>query len=243
MEIHILEDAVDLGRSAAEQAETLIRDSIAAHGRANIILATGASQFEVLANLVTTDIPWEKVTMFHLDEYIGMSDQHPASFRKYLTERFLEKINHRCTSYLIDGEHSDPSAECTRISKIIEKHPIDVALIGIGENGHLAFNDPPADFETEQPYIVVNLDDACRQQQFGEGWFTTLEEVPKTAISMSIKQILKSKNLIVSVPDLRKAEAIKNAILGELTDRCPASILRNHENCHLFLDKASASKL
>ncbi|MCB0685314.1 MAG: glucosamine-6-phosphate deaminase [Saprospiraceae bacterium] len=243
MNTNISENPEALGIAAAKKAITLINDSINQNGVANIILATGASQFEVLNNLVTADIPWEKVTMFHLDEYIGMSLDHPASFRKYLTDRFLKKIAYRCDYHLIDGENPDPQSECDRVSAIIEKHPIDVALIGIGENGHLAFNDPPADFDTTDPYIVVQLDTACRQQQFGEGWFDTFEVVPTTAISMSIQQILKSKNLIVSVPDERKAEAVKNAVQGELTNMCPASILRNHPSCYLFLDKASASKL
>jgi len=243
MEIQILEDPVLLGKAAADHAEGLIRETISARGHANIILATGASQFEVLSNLVSADLPWEKVTMFHLDEYIGIPEKHPASFRRYLTERFLEKVGFRCTYYLIHGDHPNPEEECRRVSELIQKHPIDVALIGIGENGHLAFNDPPADFDTEEPYLVVHLDQACRQQQFGEGWFETISDVPTTAISMSIKQILKSKHLIVSVPDLRKADAVRNAVRGELTNECPASILRTHDHCYLFLDKASASKL
>jgi glucosamine-6-phosphate deaminase len=241
--IEILENPLILGRSAAEKATQLIKDTIDSQGQANIILATGASQFEVLKNLIDSDISWQNVTMFHLDEYIGMAETHPASFRKYLTERFLEPIDFACKFYLVDGENPDPQQECSRLSDIIKKHPIDVALIGIGENGHLAFNDPPADFETNEPYIVVNLDQACRQQQFGEGWFKTFDDVPSTAISMSINQILKSKNLIVSVPDLRKAEAVKNTVKGPLTNLCPGSILRKHQQCFLYLDKASASKM
>ncbi|MBK8504904.1 MAG: glucosamine-6-phosphate deaminase [Saprospiraceae bacterium] len=243
MHIEILENPLVLGRSAAEKASQLIKDTIESRGHANIILATGASQFEVLKNLIESDIPWENVTMFHLDEYIGMADTHPASFRKYLTERFLQPIDFACKYHLADGENPDPEQECRRLSNIITQHPIDVALIGIGENGHLAFNDPPADFETNEPYIVVNLDEACRQQQFGEGWFKTFDDVPSTAISMSINQILKSKNLIVSVPDLRKAEAVKNTVKGPLTNMCPGSILRNHDQCFLYLDNASASKM
>ena len=210
-------------------------------GKANIILATGASQFEMLKNLVDADIDWSKVTMFHLDEYIDLPETHPASFRKYLRERFLDKINSAYTYYLIDG-NAPPDRECRRVSDLIKQHPIDVAMIGIGENGHLAFNDPPADFETEQPYIVVDLDKACRQQQFGEGWFGSLDEVPKQAISMSIQQILKSDKLIVSVPDERKATAAAAAIQAPVSNLQPATILRQHGDCHLFLDKASASQ-
>jgi len=242
MEINIYDTPKELGKHASKKAAQLINQAIESQGFANVILATGASQFEVLNNLVTEEIPWEKVTMFHLDEYIGMSDKHPASFKKYLTERFLEKIDFACTYYLIDGE-ADSAQEIKRVSDLIAKHPIDVALIGVGENGHLAFNDPPADFDTEAPYIEVELDHACRQQQFGEGWFDTFESVPTKAISMSIKQILKSKSLIVSVPDARKADAIFHTVNSELSNACPGTALRSHEDCMLFLDKASASKL
>ncbi|MCB0666967.1 MAG: glucosamine-6-phosphate deaminase [Saprospiraceae bacterium] len=243
MNTRILKNAEELGIAAAETAISLINENLEQKDHANIILATGASQFQVLQNLVQANIDWEKVTMFHLDEYIGMSATHPASFRKYLTDRFLKKIDFACKYHLINGENPDPQAECDRVGKIIGQHPIDVALIGIGENGHLAFNDPPADFETEDPYLVVQLDDACRQQQYGEGWFDSFDGVPSTAISMSIRQILKSRHLIVSVPDERKSEAVKNALKGEITNLCPASILRNHASCHLFLDTGSASKL
>ena len=181
--------------------------------------------------------------MFHLDEYIGLPADHPASFRKYLKERFVDKVPALKAAYFVDGDADDPQQECQRLGEIITKHPIDVALIGIGENGHLAFNDPPADFETEQPYIIVELDEKCRVQQMGEGWFKTLEQVPPRAISMSIRQIMKSACLIVSVPDKRKAEAVKNALEGKVTNMCPSSILQNHENCKIFLDVDAASLL
>ncbi len=240
MEIIISENPGELGAEAAKVAEKSIQDTIASSDEANIILATGASQFKTLEHLVEADIDWSKVTMFHLDEYIDLSEDHPASFRKYLRERFLEKIDNACTYHLVDGNAS-PSEECLRLSELIRNQPIDVALIGIGENGHLAFNDPPADFDTEQPYITVDLDDACRKQQYGEGWFDTLADVPKKAISMSIQQIMKSKKLIVSVPDQRKAAAVAKAINGPITNELPASILQQHADCHLFLDEASAS--
>ena len=233
----------ELGSAAARMAANAITGAIEARGEANIILATGASQFEVLENLVAKGIDWSKVTMFHLDEYIGLSVEHPASFRKYLKERFIEKVGTLKSAHLVNGEASDPAAECERLSGLISKCDIDVTLAGIGENGHLAFNDPPADFETEQPYIVVELDERCRRQQMGEGWFATLDDVPKQAISMSIKQIMKSKLLIISVPDERKAEAVKGAVEGPVTPECPASILQEHPNCVLLLDEASASLL
>lgn len=242
MRVSVLANAVELGKTAASVAARHILEAIKIQGRANLILATGASQFEILAHLTMADIPWTKVTMFHLDEYLDLPFHHPASFRKYLTERFLEKIDFACTYHLIDGEQV-PALECQRMSALIKQHPIDVALVGIGENGHLAFNDPPADFETEEPYIVVHLDEACRRQQFGEGWFKTMEEVPRQAISMSIRQILKSKIIITSVPDARKAEAVKNTLERPIGPDFPASILRTHPQCYLFLDQLSAQRL
>jgi len=180
--------------------------------------------------------------MFHLDEYIGLPITHPASFRKYLKERFLSKVPQLNAAYLIDGE-TDAKAECARLGNLISHHPIDVALVGIGENGHLAFNDPPADFETGVPYIIVTLDDQCVQQQYGEGWFPSLEAVPRQAISMSIKQIMKAKKIICSVPDSRKAIAVKNCMELPVSNVHPASILQRHPDCVICLDKASAALL
>ncbi|MDH3649528.1 MAG: glucosamine-6-phosphate deaminase [Saprospiraceae bacterium] len=244
MEFQILEDASELGRVAALAAADKILFAQGEKGVANLILATGASQFEMLQHLVTdTRIDWSNTVMFHLDEYLNMSATHPASFRKYLTERFIHKVAPLGAVYFIEGDAPDSKKECQRISAIIAQHPIDVALIGIGENAHLAFNDPPADFAIEDPFIIVDLDEACRRQQYGEGWFDKLDDVPRQAISMSIRQILKSKHLIVSVPDLRKAEAVKCAIEGTVHPECPASILQEHPNCHLYLDNASSSLL
>ena len=243
MNISISKNPQQLGKAAGKAASQLIRNAIEKNGAANIILATGASQFETLHQLINEpDIEWSKVTMFHLDEYIGLSITHPASFRKYLKERFLEKVPTLKASYLINGE-TNAQEECERIGDLITNHPIDVALVGIGENGHLAFNDPPADFETETPYIIVNLDEACRKQQLGEGWFSSLEEVPTQAISMSIKQILKSKYIICSVPDSRKAIAVKNSIEQPVSNLCPAGILQAHPHCSYYLDKFSSSLL
>ncbi len=239
MEIIIAENIGELGKKAAIQGAVLIRRAIEKNGEANIILATGASQLEMLKELLQESIDWLKVRAFHLDEYIGLMETHPASFRKYLKERVASKKPLK--EFIYVNSENDPGEECKRLGSEIIKYPIDVAFIGIGENAHLAFNDPPADFEEEEAYIVVNLDDACRKQQLGEGWFPSLDEVPKTAISMSIKQILRSNAIICTVPDTRKAKAVKNAINGEITPEVPASILQTHDNTWLFLDKDSAS--
>ncbi len=241
MEVSVFDSKEEMGKKAAERGASLIRAAISERGEANIILATGASQFEMLAFLIQEDLDWTKVTAFHLDEYIGLPISHPASFRKYLKERFADKVPIRKFHY-VNGE-GNPQEECERLGKIILEHPIDVAFVGIGENGHLAFNDPPADFETEEPYIVVNLDQDCRRQQLGEGWFASLDEVPRQAISMSIRQIMKSKAIICTVPDLRKAQAVKKTLEGPISNRVPASILRNHTQAFLYLDKDSASLL
>ena len=239
----IYNSSVDLGKAAGKSAAHLIRDTIASNGSANIILATGTSQFQTLNELVAAkDILWNKVVMFHLDEYISLPITHPASFRKYLKERFLSQVPHLKNTWLINGE-TDGEDECKRLGDLILKYPIDVALIGIGENGHLAFNDPPADFETEEPYLIVELNDACKKQQMGEGWFQSVDEVPKKAISMSIKQILKSKHIICSVPGVRKAIAVKNTLEKGIINLYPSTILRTHNDCTLYLDRDAAGLL
>lgn len=243
MKIIIAQTAKELGELAGEASAELIRQAIKVRGQANIILATGTSQFETLNQLVLeTGIDWSKVMMFHLDEYVGMPVTHPASFRKYLRERFLNRLPELKNVFLINGE-AELEEEIEKLGISILKYPIDVALVGIGENGHLAFNDPPADFDTEQSYLIVNLDESCRKQQMNEGWFETLEEVPRQAISMSVKQIMKSKHIICSVPDGRKAEAVKNSLEQKVNHQFPASILQQHSNCMLFLDQDSASLL
>ena len=241
MKIVISNTSKELGEAAGKEAAVLIRQVIAEKGKANVILATGTSQFETINQLILEeDIDWSKVTMFHLDEYIGLSITHQASFRKYLKERFLDKVAPLEASFLINGE-ADLETEIERISQAIAEHPIDVALVGIGENGHLAFNDPPADFDTENPYLIVNLDEPCRLQQMNEGWFATLEDVPAKAISMSVKQIMKSVHIICSVPDVRKAQAVKDSLEQEVSNIYPASILQLHPDCSFYLDKESAS--
>lgn len=236
-------DAASLGRMAGTHAAAVIKKAIAEKGTANIILATGTSQFETLNQLIAEPgIDWGKVTMFHLDEYIGLPITANASFRKYLKERFLDKVSALAVAHLINGEN-DPVVECVRLNNILSKQTIDVALVGIGENGHLAFNDPPADFEVTDPYIIVQLDEACRKQQFNEGWFSTMEQVPKQAISMSIQQIMKATEIICSVPDIRKAAAVRNCLKESISNLFPASILQGHAKCSIYLDKAAASLL
>ena len=241
METIILKSREVLGKEAAVKGAGFIREAIKSKGEANIIVATGASQFDMLRVLVKEDIDWSVVTAFHLDEYIGLPITHPASFRKYLKERFADIVKPKEFVY-VNGE-TDPVQECKRLGELISKCTIDVAFVGIGENGHLAFNDPPADFETEEPYLIVNLDEACRRQQLGEGWFPTFDDVPKRAISMSIKQIMKSKAIICTVPDLRKADAVKKTVKEPVSPLVPATIMRNHDNTWLFLDYDSSSLL
>jgi len=241
MKIEIFDQKDEMGAAAAAAGIAKLKEVLAEKGSASIIVATGVSQFQVLAVLAESDLPWNKITAFHLDEYVGLPITHEASFRKYLWERFVTQLPLPPAAFhFLDGE-GDVEAECERVSELIASTTIDVAFVGVGENGHLAFNDPPADFETEKPYLVVDLDDACRQQQLGEGWFPDFDSVPSQAISMSIRQIMKSAAIICTVPDERKAEAVKNATQGPVTPEVPASILQNHADCQLFLDKAAAS--
>src|SRR5215204_639163 len=243
MRITVTKSPQDLGKIAGTAAANLIRQVIDENGSANIILATGTSQFETLKQLISEPgIDWKKVVMFHLDEYIGLPVTSNASFRKYLKERFIDKVSGLKQAHLINGEEN-ADIECRRLGKLVNEHPIDVALVGIGENGHMAFNDPPADFNTTEPYIIVQLDEACRKQQLGEGWFESLEAVPKQAISISIQQILKSKHIICSVPDSRKAETVKNCLEEPVSNLNPASILQFHPSCTLYLDESSAALL
>ena len=232
----VSENPQQLGAVAGSTAAQMIWYAIEKNGHANIILATGTSQFETLNHLVTEDIDWGKVTMFHLDEYIGLPESSPASFRHYLKERFIEKVAPLKEIYLVNGE-AEPVTECRRLGEIIQHNPIDVALVGIGENGHLGFNDPPADFDTAEPFIIVDLDEKCRRQQYGEGWFKTISDVPRTAITMSVKQIMKSEKIICSVPDKRKAEAVRDCFENPVSSLYPASILQTHGECTCFLDK------
>ena len=243
MLLKVFNDRVVLGQAAARQAAAAIRRAVAERGYARIIAATAASQLEFLDALTKAPgIDWSKVEVFHLDEYIGLPLSHPGSFRKMLLEQLVQKtgiVNY----HLLDGDAADPSEVVHHVGKQLASVPVDIAFLGIGENGHIAFNDPPADFKTEEPYIIVNLDEACRQQQVGEAWFAHVSQVPEQAISMSARQILKAKEILAVVPGPRKARAVKACIEGAVSPMAPASILRTHPNATVYLDKNSASLL
>lgn len=243
MQIDISPTKQELGRRAADTGIAALRKALDDRGEANIIVATGASQFEMLEHLVQADLPWHKITAFHLDEYVGIPLTHGASFRLYLWQRFVSQLPLPLKAFHYLNGEDDPAGEAKRVGAILQNHPIDVAFVGIGENGHMAFNDPPADFETEEPYLVVELDEACRKQQMGEGWFPTLGDVPAKAISMSIRQILKSRLIVTSVPDERKAQAVANTVTRDPDPQYPATCLKWHDHVHLFLDEPAASKL
>jgi glucosamine-6-phosphate deaminase len=237
-----LDDKTGMAKAAADEAARLIRAAIAARGRARIVVATGTSQIEFLESLVAaSDIAWDHVELFHLDEYIGLAGDHPASFQHYVRERILARVPVE-RAWLLDGV-ARPQDECKRVGEAITAAPIDVAFAGIGENGHLAFNDPPADFETDEPFIIVDLDERGRRQQVGQGWFSSLEEVPRTAITMSIRQILKARAILCLVSGTRKAEAVKLCLEGDIGPMAPASALRLHQNATVFLDREAAALL
>ena len=242
MQTILTADSRQMGQVAAKLAANDLRQAISERGRANLIVATGASQFEVLKHLVAEDgIDWPKVHGFHLDEYIGIGIDHPASFCKYLKERFVDQVTLADFQYL----HGDqaPQETIARVGKLLSETSIDVAMVGIGENGHLAFNDPPADFETQDPYLIVELDEPCRQQQVGEGWFDGLADVPTHAISMSVRQIMKTAHIYCSVPDERKADAVRATLQNDISPTIPASILREHPSATLIIDQPASSKL
>jgi glucosamine-6-phosphate deaminase len=243
MVLRVFKDKLSLGKAAAQQAATAIRRALAERGRARIIAATAASQLEFLDALTkATEIDWPQVEVFHLDEYIGLPVTHPGSFRKMLLEQLVRKTG--ITKYhLLEGDAADPRVVVREAGKQLASAPIDIAFLGIGENGHIAFNDPPADFDTEDPYLIVNLDEACRRQQVGEAWFADISQVPTRAISMSPRQILKAREILAVVPDARKAKAIKACFEGKISPMAPASILRRHAYATVYLDKQSASLL
>jgi glucosamine-6-phosphate deaminase len=242
MKLRVFPDRHAMSRAAATHAARIVRAAIESRGTARIVAATGTSQIEFLERLTAAPgIDWRSVELFHLDEYVGISSDHPASFRRYLMDRFITKAG--IVSYhLLDGER-DAARVAEAVGEALAASTVDVAFAGIGENGHLAFNDPPADFETERPYLVVPLDAACRRQQVGEGWFPHIDEVPTHAISMSVRQILKSREIVCVVPEARKAAAVKTCVEGEISPMAPASILRTHANAMLFLDADSAAGL
>ncbi|MFW6159497.1 MAG: glucosamine-6-phosphate deaminase [Planctomycetota bacterium] len=243
MQLSISDDAKETGEAAAATAAARLKRIIEVKGRATFIAATGLSQVEFLRALAEQPgIEWAKTRMYHLDEYVGLPASHPASFRRYLRERLIERV-HPGTVHLIEGDGEDPEAECDRLGRLLAGGPLDLAFVGIGENGHLAFNDPPADFETDRAFIVVELDEGCRAQQVHEGWFETLDDVPRQAITVTIKQIMRARCIIGTVPEARKAEAVRCSVEGPVDPACPASILLRHDNAHLFLDRDSAGLL
>ncbi|WP_046862863.1 glucosamine-6-phosphate deaminase [Microvirga massiliensis] len=244
MLVEILPDKETLGLQAASDGANAIRGALADRGECTIVVATGASQFEMLDALVREPgIDWSRVTAFHLDEYVGLPTSHPASFRKYLQDRFVSRIPSLGRFVPVQGDAADLDAELDRLNHLLSGREVHVCFAGIGENCHLAFNDPPADFEVDAPYIVVSLDEACRRQQLGEGWFPSLDAVPERAISMSIRQILSSKHVVLSVPDARKAQAVRAALEGEISPDYPASVLQRHDSCAVYLDPPAASLL
>jgi glucosamine-6-phosphate deaminase len=233
---------LQLSRAAAQQSASSLQASVRAQGYARLVAATGTSQLEFLEALtIIPGVEWQRIELFHLDEYVGLSMSHAASFRKYIYEKIVQKtgVDHY---HFLDGE-GDPDAVAYEAGRALASKPVDLVFAGIGENGHLAFNDPPADFETEQPFLIVELDEACRRQQVNEGWFAEVKDVPRKAITMSIRQIMKAAEIISVVPDLRKASAVKACLEGKISPMAPASILRQHPNVTLFLDTDSASLL
>ena len=243
MRLKIFPDKTALSQAAAQQAASAIRNPIADHGFARIVAATAASQIEFLDALTRAPgIDWKRVEAFHLDEYIGLPLSHPGSFRKMLMQQLISKTGIP-KYHLLDGDSPDPTEVVQHVGAALASAPVDVAFLGIGENGHIAFNDPPADFDAEEPYLIVDLDEACRRQQVGEAWFADISQVPRQAISMSVRQILKAKEILAVVPDARKAQAIKLCFEGEITPSAPASILRTHPNATVYLDRQSGSLL
>jgi glucosamine-6-phosphate deaminase len=243
MTISIYNTVAEMAKAAAATTACELSERVAQKGHATFMAATGTSQLEFLEALSRKPgVDWSKTTMFHLDEYIGLPNCHPASFRHYLQEHLISCV-HPGTVHLIDGDAPDPETECERMSSLLRPNGVDVAFVGIGENAHLAFNDPPADFETQASFMVVELTETCRAQQVHEGWFDTVADVPQRAITVTISEILKSGRIICTVPGVRKAQAIKCALCAPVTPSCPASVLRTHPNVRLFLDKGAASLL
>ena len=239
MEIRICKNSEELGISAAKYTAQVLKDAISKKGSARIVLSTGASQFDTLKALVKEDgIKWECVEMFHLDEYVDLPETHVASFRKYLKERFVAKVGTLKATHFVDG-----TKECiAKLTEEIRKEPIDIGLIGIGENAHIAFNDPPADFDTKEAYIIVNLNERCKRQQMGEGWFDTIEDVPKQAVSMTAYQIMQCKKIVSCVPYKVKAEAVEKTVkTEEVTNLVPSTLLKTHPDFVLYVDMDSAS--
>jgi glucosamine-6-phosphate deaminase len=243
LRVEIFENKEDMGQDSASFVAGKLIGAIKDKGSANLILGTGASQYPLLEVLLNKKLDWTKINLFHLDEYLGLTDQHPASFRKFLKDRVVEKVSPENVYYL-NGDADDIDAEIRRYAKLLKDNPVDVACIGIGENGHIAFNDPAvADFNDPEYLKVVEMDEACRKQQVGEGWFPTINHVPRKAVTLTITAIMNCKAICCTVPDERKALAVYNTLVGEISTSCPASILRKHHNAVLFLDSFAAKKI
>ena len=243
MKLKIFKTKKEASLAASKTAAMILKKAIKSKGQANFIAATGKSQFEFLKDLIKyTNIDWRKTTMFHLDEYLRLSATHQASFQRYLKERLIDKV-HPGKVHLIKGTAKNPQQECQRLNKLIAKKEIDVAFLGVGENGHLAFNDPPADFTTNEPFIMVKLNQTNRQQQVKEGWFAKISDVPKAAISMSIKQIMKSENIICLAFGERKSKIVRDCFTKKVSKLYPASILQKHPKADIYLDKKASALL
>jgi len=241
MKLVLCESQSDLGKRSAAHAAELTNAAIRDNGRARILLSTGASQFPFFAEFVKCDIDWSKVEMFHLDEYVGIGEKHPAGFKRYLLDRFVNVVKPG-RAHLIDGT-AEPRETIERLAKLLDQAPIDVGLIGIGENAHIAFNDPPADFEDKSAYKVVTLAERCLEQQIGEGWFKNKDECFKQAISMTCHRIMQSKHIISVVPYRVKAEAIYNTFASDITPNVPATLLKKHCDATVYVDPDSAALL
>lgn len=241
LQINVLPTPQALGAAAAAEIARLLCAAVEKNGSARIILSTGASQFETIDALVKENVPWDKIEMFHLDEYVALPESHIASFRKYLKERFVSKVNLKA-AHFVSGE-GDVAANIATLTKELRAAPVDVGVIGIGENGHIAFNDPPADFDLEDAYKIVDLDDRCKQQQVGEGWFASSDDVPCQAVTMTVKQIMACRHIITAVPHAVKAQAVRNTITQSVTPLVPATILKLHPDWKLFIDSSSAELL
>lgn len=239
--IHVSSTPAELGIQAADAIAALLNEAVNSQGHARLVLSTGASQFETLDALTGLDVPWNQIEMFHLDEYVALPQSHPASFRKYLKERFVSRVPLKA-AYYVDGE-GDVTAKIAALSRELKKQPVDVGVIGIGENGHIAFNDPPADFDTEDAYKIVDLDERCKKQQVGEGWFADVPSVPGQAITMCVKQIMSCRHIVTAAPHSVKADAILRTVTGPVSPDVPGTILKTHPDWKLFLDASSAAGL
>jgi len=244
MDLRLIPDPPTCAARVAEHGARVLRDALDRHTQATLVAATGMSQLAMLDLLARAPgIDWQRVTVFHLDEYIGLAATHPASFRRYLRERFLDQLPAQPAFVGIGGEAPDLPAELARLNHLLHGRRVDLGFAGVGDNAHLAFNDPPADFDVGTPYIEVQLDETCRRQQADQGWFPRLDDVPLRALSMSIRQILRSRCLLLTVTGERKAAALRAMVEGPVDPACPASALQDHADCTVYIDRAAARSL